>query len=451
MVASLQPSMQWFYPEDCEPDGYQLEIAEQGDFNSPALIVEIVGSGQVPWTLIQPLQEATLYRWRVAAEVGGQTSAYSPALNFWTGPVCTLGELNAPLLIDPPSGAIIQDDSPELSWEYSNSACVPEGYHFEVASDLQFSNLKLSGDGPGPWTSFETAVPFLEDCGLYYWWVAAQSMGILSEHNLSLFYTDFSGNCSQFSCDSTQLVPPDPIYPIGGQTVTDIGDPFRFQWQYLDPACIPDGYYFEVYSGIDFASTPAGQGFALDSRVPGWGPLPELPSYVVLPDCMTFQWHVAALQGTEQGPFSSEATFTTNYSGACTSPSSRQVSLITMACLENDQMMVTFEFPQDAEDAYEAIVGGERFECQLWSGAPKRIYCVGPMAEEGVFVTVQLADQNTGALLLDQEISVLCEKEQEQGDDLPACSTLDETRCVARSDCDWNPPTPAAGGSCTPK
>jgi len=258
LVSSLQPSIQWFYPEDCEPDAYQLEIAENGDFNASSTIVESVGGGQVPWTLIQPLQQATLYQWRVAAEIGNSTGATSPSPAFWTGPICNLSALNQPLLIDPAYGSTVQDDSPELVWEYSNTGCLPEGYRFEVASDYQFSNLKISGDGLGPWTSFETLVPFLDDCGLYYWWAAAQTAGVLSGHNLSLFYTDFTGNCPQFSCDSTQLAPPDPLYPIGGQTVTDLADPFRFQWEYLDPACIPDGYYFEVYSGIDFASTPVG-------------------------------------------------------------------------------------------------------------------------------------------------------------------------------------------------
>ncbi|NOR89249.1 MAG: hypothetical protein GQ524_03255, partial [Anaerolineales bacterium] len=142
LVSSLQPSIQWFYPEDCEPDAYQLEIAENGDFNSPATLVESVSGGQVPWTLIQSLQPATLYQWRVAAEIGNSTGATSPSLSFWTGPVCNAGSLNTPLLIDPPYGATVQDDSPELVWEYSNTACLPEGYQFEVASDYQFTNLK---------------------------------------------------------------------------------------------------------------------------------------------------------------------------------------------------------------------------------------------------------------------------------------------------------------------
>ena len=445
LIPSLQPSIQWFYPEDCEPDAYRLEIAENGDFNSPSMLVEFVGGGQVPWTVMQALQPATLYEWRVAAEIGSSIGDYSPSPAFWTGPVCNASSLNTPLLIDPPYGATVQDDSPELSWEYSNTGCLPEGYHFEVASDYQFTNLKISGGGPGPWTSFETAVPFLDDCGLYYWWVAAQTAGVMSGHNLSFFYSDFTGNCPQFSCDSTQLAPPNPTYPIGGQTVTDLGDPFRFQWEYLDPACIPDGYYFEVYSGIDFASTPVGHGFALDSRVPGWGPIPELPAYVILPDCMTYQWHVAVLQGPEMGPFSSEAMFTTDYTGSCGTPSAQEASFIGMACLENERMMVTFEFPEPPQGTYEATVDGQIFNCELLSGAPQRLICSGPMVPEDSLVPVQLEDLTSGALLFDGEISILCEEE------LESCNKLNEGACDSRSDCTWVKNDLPSGGTCEVK
>ena len=446
LVSSLQPSIQWFYPENCEPDAYQLEVAVDGDFNAPSVLVESVGGGQVPWTLIQPLQPATLYRWRVAAVIGGNTGPYSPSPAFWTGPLCPSGALNQPLLIDPSYGATVQDDSPVLSWAYSNTGCIPEGYHFEVASDYSFSNLKLSGDGPGPWTSFETALPFLDDCGLYYWWVAAQTGGVMGGHNLSLFYSDFTGTCPQFSCNAAQLAPPDLLYPIGGATVTDLSDPFRYQWEYLHPACIPDGYYIEVYFGPDFASTPVGHGMALDSRDPGWGPIPELPAYVILPDCMTFHWHVAALQGTEMGPFSSEETFTTDYTGSCAAPSAREASVIGMACLENERMMVTFEFPEAPDGIYAAVVNGQAFVCQTSQGAPQRQFCVGPMAPEDSLASVQLLDQASGAILLDQEISILCEQEVE----LESCATLGQTACQLRDDCTWNPgPTGAATGVCT--
>jgi hypothetical protein len=160
---------------------------------------------------------------------------------------------------------------------------------------------------------------------------------------------------------------------------------------------------------------------------------------------MTFHWHVAALQGSETGPFSSEATFTTDYTGSCGSPSVQGVSLIGMACLENERMMVTFEFPEPPQGPYEATVYGQIFDCQTWSDAPKRLYCVGAMLEEDILVPVQLEDANSGALLLDQEISILCEKE------LESCGTLNEAACGSRSDCTWIKNDLPSGGTCEVK
>jgi hypothetical protein len=70
------------------------------------------------------------------------------------------------------------------------------------------------------------------------------------------------------------------------------------------------------------------------------------------------------------------------------------------------------------------------------------------MLPEDILVPIQLEDQNSGALLFDGEISILCEQEQEEGDDLPVCSTLDRTACDARSDCDWNIPPTGGPGTC---
>jgi hypothetical protein len=449
LVPSLQPVIEWFYPEDCTPDSYRLEIAVNGDFTAPTVIVETVTGSQVPHTLTQSLQPATLYEWRVAAEIGGDTGDYSPSPAFWTGPLCQGVTLNPPVLIDPPYGGTVQDDSPMLVWEYSNFDCIPEGYHFEVASDIQFTDIKLSGDGLGPWTSFDTNVPYIDDCGLYFWSVAATNSTASSATNTSLFYSDFNSQCPQYSCSAADLVPPDPLYPIGGATVVSVDDPFRFQWAYNDPNCIPDGYYFEVYSGVDFLSTPPGHGFALDTRVPGWGPLPELPSYVMLPDCTTFKWHVAAEQGTETGPFSIEATFTTDYAGTCGPATAQGVSWIGMACLNEDRMMVTFEFPEPPKGGYQARVGTRSFDCQVSEEVPTRLYCFGPLRGEDILEAVTLANETTGETAFVGDISILCPEEEEKPEDgPPPCGSLDAESCKKRADCDWIPVT---GGLCVPK
>ncbi len=165
---------------------------------------------------------------------------------------------------------------------------------------------------------------------------------------------------------------------------------------------------------------------------------------------MTFHWHVAALQGSETGPFSSEATFTTDYSGACGTPSAQEASLIGMACLEDERMMVVFEFPEPPQGTFIAMANGQNYDCQTLPGAPQRLFCIGEMLQEDILVPVQLEDQNSGALLFDGEISILCEQEQEEGDDLPACSALGEIACDARGDCYWTPYLTHFGGYCSP-
>jgi hypothetical protein len=165
---------------------------------------------------------------------------------------------------------------------------------------------------------------------------------------------------------------------------------------------------------------------------------------------MTFHWHVAALQGSETGPFSSEATFTTDYSGACGTPSAQEVSLISMACLEDERLMVVFEFPEPPQGTFIAMANGQSFDCQTLPGAPQRLFCIGAMLQEDILVPVQLEDASSGALLFDGEISILCEQEP---DDLPVCSTLDMAACGSRSrsDCTWIKNDLPSGGTCEVK
>jgi len=60
------------------------------------------------------------------------------------------------------------------------------------------------------------------------------------------------------------------------------------------------------------------------------------------------------------------------------------------------------------------------------------------MAQQGILAEVRLLDLDREAVLLKEEVSILCPQEEEGGDDLPACSTLDQTACNSRSDCIWN-------------
>ena len=107
--------------------------------------------------------------------------------------------------------------------------------------------------------------------------------------------------------------------------------------------------------------------------------------------------------------------------------------------------MVTFEFPEPPQGTFIATVNGHSFDCQTLPGAPQRLFCIGEMLQEDILVPVQLEDQNSGALLFDGEISILCEKE------LESCKSLDLAACDARSDCNWNIPAVGGPGTCESK
>ncbi len=212
LVASLQPTIQWFY-EDCA-DEFVLEVALDGDFNAPSVIQELVPGTQTTWTLTQPLQTASMYQWRVHARVqesyGETNGPNSPALWFWTGPICDASIPDIPELVSPFDGEIVNDPSPPLDWSYPDVGCLPEGYVFEVSEQPDFLQMALSGSSSSPYTGFETNIDFLQDCTDYFWRVAVlynAQPGTYSD--VWEFATDFQGNCSMATAEGVD------VYAIG--------------------------------------------------------------------------------------------------------------------------------------------------------------------------------------------------------------------------------------------
>jgi hypothetical protein len=193
---SLTPSFAWFYEGECAPDGFRLEVAPGGEFDSPEAMVGAAAEGDTSWTPSQPLQPATAYRWRVAGVLGGDIGPFSIASEFWTGPTCDGSALVAPTLLLPAQDALLDDASPALAWDYPSAACLQAAYNFEVTDDPTFSRAVLEGSA-GPSPSFETTLPYLQDCIPYLWRVRAvygeDMSGPYSE--VGLFTTDLTGAC----------------------------------------------------------------------------------------------------------------------------------------------------------------------------------------------------------------------------------------------------------------
>jgi hypothetical protein len=196
LVPDLQPTLQWVYGGACH-DAFGLEIAPDGDFTAPGIILEQTSGPQTTWTLTEMLQPASVYAWRAYAISGTSTGPYSPEPWFWTGPICPSSVPDVPELVSPIQGEIVIDPSPPLDWSYPDVGCLPEAYQFQVSTLADFQQTVLSGSTGSPQTSFETGVEFLQDCTTYYWRVAVQHGLVPAEYSLvEQFSTDFQGTCN---------------------------------------------------------------------------------------------------------------------------------------------------------------------------------------------------------------------------------------------------------------
>ena len=192
---SLRPTFQWFYSGLCTPDGFRVEIAPNGDYASPEVVVGTANAAT--WTPPADLQTVQPFEWRVAAFSGTNQGPYSISQAFFTGPVCDSPDLLPPVLLEPDTGAWVTNPSPELSWQYPDAACLQTSYKFEVSVDPGFSTHVLSGQG-GPWPGFDTSLDYLgEDCTTYFWRVAATwGEDVVGPYAQDFFYTQFGDTCS---------------------------------------------------------------------------------------------------------------------------------------------------------------------------------------------------------------------------------------------------------------
>ena len=417
LASSLRPTFTWSFPEDCDPEGYRVEIIvpfisddepftgipHDQVYDYDVIVGETTGTG-TSWTPSADLQPATAYRWRVAVRDGDDNWGYfSNAPLFWTGPPCDASQTWAPELVSPAHAAVVTTPSVDLLWSWPDASCIPDGYFFDMSASHTMDDDIVSG-AVHPVEGMVYGADYLEDCRVYYWRVRGVIEGGPGPASRDYFFTDFEGTCPQYTCDASQLAAPVQLSPVGGEVVDDILGDFRFTWDYTDPACIPDGYFVEVYSGADLDSSPLGEGFALDTRGP-YGPIPAIPSYVDLPDCTTYTWRVAALEGTDMGPFS-ETTFETDYTGFCDDPMAAfPAQLAGVACMDDNRMLVSFRFSEPPAREHTASINGTEYDCRMLPESPGSLYCVGPQLAENIRMQVTLTETVSGEVVYDASVS----------------------------------------------
>jgi hypothetical protein len=291
-------SLEWTYPiTTCDPEHYVIELNTQYDFSGPNL-GGATGSPGTSWGPSATLDPATIYYWRVRATTMGTLGPWSNISSFVTGPVCDMVGIAAPLRVEPLDGDTLATVNPRYDWSYPDTSCTPTGYHIRIYDSADLSSWVMEMDDsematPGFWPG----VP-LDDCGTYYWHVAAKidaAEGPFS--TVGSFSLDASGTCT---CTAAELVQPVPVWPSHYEIVPDLLP--ILEWS--NPAtCNPEGYAVHLSTEHDMSDTSLFGGTGSPSTT--WMPGPTLDP------ATQYWWEVAAGVGTDFGPYSPKRSFFT--------------------------------------------------------------------------------------------------------------------------------------------
>ncbi len=290
--------LQWYYPDgSCEPEGYRAEVSPASDFSSDVQGASTTWPNSVGWPLMA--SPGTTYYWRVRPFVGSVDGPWSAVWMFNGAAACATADLAVPEPLFPEDGHEFWYDAPSYEWTYSDPSCEPEGYHLQVATDAAFTALVLDKQENDPSTLWVPTEPYLTDCTIYHWRVAAVSGGMDGPYaDGGSFYVNTAGACPAIPCPMTGLEAPvsgDPShYQIIDTLMPELG------WEY--PAfCDPDGFAVRIAPDYHLDSVPLQGGLGLSGSwiTPALEPATQ------------YWWDVAAIVPPALGPFSARQTFFT--------------------------------------------------------------------------------------------------------------------------------------------
>ncbi len=196
IVDTLTPTLEWNYPNYCDPAGFVIRLAPDLDLSGQPLQG---GFGLTDSWITGQLEPATRYWWDVAAIEPPALGNFSEHATFFTGPECaSFSEMAGPPdLIMPPDGAEIADTAAWLQFNPGPSVgCIPDGWALDLQTDPNFGGQNLLTTYMYPGTIVITDQ--LQDCTQYFWRVAAVQSGFNSPWSVTRsFFTNAAGNCAQ--------------------------------------------------------------------------------------------------------------------------------------------------------------------------------------------------------------------------------------------------------------
>jgi hypothetical protein len=195
MADSITPTLKWYVPPYCVPEGYLVHLSKG---------VELI-EGQYDLLTaddhfysfdFEPLDPASYYTWRVAAKAGDVVGPWSFDRTFRTPPSCTSSsDLLAPTILSPEDFASIDQNLVEFHLDWSHMECFPSGYRVELSTDPEFGPEAEHNPGLFEYRP-ELSYEYLHDCTRYYWRTRAIAFGSLGPWSETrTFFVDYSTSC----------------------------------------------------------------------------------------------------------------------------------------------------------------------------------------------------------------------------------------------------------------
>lgn len=188
-------TFQWTHQESCLPSKYRITFV-QGTFHQSYSTED---GETTQFVLDTPLQPGTSYEWYVKAVhayqiEGGAGYDYGPKSEirtFTTDGMCSSSDLVAPTPVYPAFGEWFGEGagpgpaSVNIEWSYPGD-CYPEYFHYQVASDPEFSNIITAGITA--WDEYSAQV-FVPRCARVYWRVQGRVGNVSGEYSESSRFT----------------------------------------------------------------------------------------------------------------------------------------------------------------------------------------------------------------------------------------------------------------------
>ncbi len=208
-----------------------------------------------------------------------------------------------PANLSPPNNSVTGSLRPTLSWDYEPGACLPQEFIINLFTNSTNGTISPSGFGGPTGSSDKMWEPSgdLTTGVAYLWSVAAKNGTLIGPYSEQWQFVVGP------ICETVDLVAPNPVEPPPPNTVTT-NDP-KYVWSYPDTTCAPEGYYLQVSETSDFSS------LTVDDRQTD--PAQARTTGVLLDDCETYHWRVAATKANNDGPWSAVSDFFVQTGGSC--------------------------------------------------------------------------------------------------------------------------------------